>query len=674
LVLGVVNVSDGGTTVRAGSSIDSVVSSGMRIVPDVVGMTEADANSAITAVALVVGAITYEYSHTVAAGLVIRQDPLSGTTVPVGSSVDLVVSLGQPVVPYVVGMSEAEARLAIEAAGFAVGKVDYEYSDTVAAGIVLDQEPAGGEIVPTVLAVDLVVSLGPPCVIPDLVCRTDLRRAITEIEVIECLIVGSVTYDYNDTWPPGHIIRQNPVGGTTVSIGSTVDLVVSLGPACVVPDLVCRTDLAEAVAEINAIECLGGLCGTVIYEYNDIWPPGHVIDQYPPGGTIVTWGTCLELVVSFGPPAMVPDVVGMTEANARSAIEGAGLTVGEVEDEYSDTVAAGIVLDQDPGGGTTIPVGWPVDLVVSIGMPVVPDVVGMTEADAVIAITAVDHLTVGTRISGCSLTVPAGYVIGQDPVGGTAVPVGCTVDIEVVMVTGHLVPDAVGFSQADAEQALTAAQCEVSVSTAYSDTIPEGVVISQDPEAATEFCPPLAVNIVVSLGWPAVAVDIDIKPGSCPNPFNVGSRGVLPVAILGTEDADVNTIDPASIRLAAVAPLRSSLEDVAAPVADANECEPNTTGPDGYMDLTVKFKTQQIVGELLYAHGEPVAGQALLLTLTGVLHDGTPIEGSDWVLVLGKVPRSMAAKSSDVNADGVVNILDFAMMAKYWLESAVIGD
>lgn len=603
LVLGVVNVSDGGTTVRVGSSIDSVVSSGMRIVPDVVGMTEADANSAITAVALVVGAITYEYSHTVAAGLVIRQDPLSGTTVPAGSSVDLVVSLGQPVVPYVVGMSESEARLAIEAAGFAVGKVDYEYSDTVAAGIVLDQEPAGGPIVPKVLAVDLVVSLGPQCVVPNFVCRTDLRRAITEIEVIECIVVGIVTYDYNDTWPPG-----------------------------------------------------------------------HVIDQDPPGGTIVPWGTFVELVVSLGPPAIVPDVVGMTEADARSAIEGAGLTVGEVEYEHSDTVAAGMVLDQDPGGGTTIPVGWPVDLVVSIGQPVVPDVLGMTEADATGAITAVDHLTVGTRISGCSLTVPAGHVIGQDPAGGTAVPVGCTVDIEVVMVTGHLVPDVVGSSQADAEQALTTAQCDVSVSTAYSNTIPEGVVISQDPEAGTEFCPPLAVNIVVSLGWPAVAVDIDIKPGSCPNPFNVGSRGVLPVAVLGSEDLDVNTIDPVSIRLAAVAPLRSSLEDVAAPVADANECESGMAGPDGYMDLTVKFKTQQIVSELLCAHGEPLAAQALLLTLTGVLHDGTPIEGSDWVLVLGNVPRSMAAKSSDVNADGVVNILDFAMMAKYWLESAVTGD
>src|SRR4030042_5245628 len=46
-----------------------------------------------------------------------------------------------------------------------------------------------------------------------------------------------------------------------------------------------------------------------------------------------------------------------------------------------------------------------------------------------------------------------------------------------------------------------------------------------------------------------VAVAVDIKPGSCPNPMNVKSRGVLPVAILGTAEFDVTTIVPESIQL-----------------------------------------------------------------------------------------------------------------------------
>ncbi|MHC4365745.1 MAG: Kelch repeat-containing protein, partial [Planctomycetota bacterium] len=78
----------------------------------------------------------------------------------------------------------------------------------------------------------------------------------------------------------------------------------------------------------------------------------------------------------------------------------------------------------------------------------------------------------------------------------------------------------------------------------------------------------------------AIPVTLDIKPGSCPNPLNLNSKGVLPVAILGSADFDVNQIDIASIRLADVAPIRSSYEDVATPVSDGNECDCNTAGSD----------------------------------------------------------------------------------------------
>lgn len=63
----------------------------------------------------------------------------------------------------------------------------------------------------------------------------------------------------------------------------------------------------------------------------------------------------------------------------------------------------------------------------------------------------------------------------------------------------------------------------------------------------------------------ALEVPVDIRPTSCPNPLNVGEKGVLPVAILGTSSFDVTKVDPASVRLEGVAPLRSALEDVGAP-------------------------------------------------------------------------------------------------------------
>ncbi len=128
-------------------------------------------------------------------------------------------------------------------------------------------------------------------------------------------------------------------------------------------------------------------------------------------------------------------------------------------------------------------------------------------------------------------------------------------------------------------------------------------------------------------------ISIDIKPGSCPNPLNTKSKGVLPVAILGTDAFDVADIDVASIRLQGVAPIRSSIEDVSTPVSDdLDDCDCTTDGPDGFDDLTLKFWTQEIVAAL----GPVNDGDEIVLTLTGSLLDGTPIEGQDCVLILKK--------------------------------------
>jgi len=164
-------------------------------------------------------------------------------------------------------------------------------------------------------------------------------------------------------------------------------------------------------------------------------------------------------------------------------------------------------------------------------------------------------------------------------------------------------------------------------------------------------------------------VHVDIKPGSCPNPLNVASRGVLPVAVLGTEEFDVITIDAVSISLDGVGAIRSSYEDVVTPVLDGNECECTEAGPDGYTDLTLKFRTQEIVEELIYSEGELAEGQTLALELRGELTDGRIIAGSDCVVLVGNVPRHLFIRISDINGDGVINMVDLAQLAEYWLES-----
>jgi hypothetical protein len=158
---------------------------------------------------------------------------------------------------------------------------------------------------------------------------------------------------------------------------------------------------------------------------------------------------------------------------------------------------------------------------------------------------------------------------------------------------------------------------------------------------------------------------IDINPGSCPNPLNVKSKGVIPVAILGSEDFDVSSIDAASIRLAGVAPIRSSFEDVGTPLVDANECECSTEGPDGFLDLTLKFETQGIVEVI----GEVNHGDELTLELTAVLSDETHIEGSDCVIIRG---RHKPLNKADFNGDGIVDMADFAAFSENWLQSSIV--
>jgi hypothetical protein len=138
-------------------------------------------------------------------------------------------------------------------------------------------------------------------------------------------------------------------------------------------------------------------------------------------------------------------------------------------------------------------------------------------------------------------------------------------------------------------------------------------------------------------------IPVDAKPSSCPNSLNVKSGGVLPVAILGTEALDVFEIDPASVRLVtaqggeSIMPLRWSIEDVATPFEPytgketPDDC--NGLGPDGFLDLTLKFDQQEIVAAL----GAVENQQFKLFTVTGKLIEelgNTPIIGEDIVMLI----------------------------------------
>jgi len=135
-----------------------------------------------------------------------------------------------------------------------------------------------------------------------------------------------------------------------------------------------------------------------------------------------------------------------------------------------------------------------------------------------------------------------------------------------------------------------------------------------------------------------IAVPVGIKPGDCANPLNVKSKGVLAAAVLGTAGLDVSTIDPSSVKLEGVAPLRWSFEDVEGPTATPGNgpAQCVDTGPDGYGDLTLKFSTPAVVSRL---QAPLVDGAPRVLTLTGTLkpeYGGTSIRGQDVVVLVAR--------------------------------------
>ena len=170
--------------------------------------------------------------------------------------------------------------------------------------------------------------------------------------------------------------------------------------------------------------------------------------------------------------------------------------------------------------------------------------------------------------------------------------------------------------------------------TIFSDQYEPITVIGKDPDDTTGE-PGSHIN-------PQVLVELDIKPQSCPNPFNMGSKGVLPVAILGTEDFDVMEVDPATVLLEGVAPLRYNFEDVSTPVeSGADTCECTTEGPDGYMDMTLKFDRQAIASAL----GTVQDGEMRVLTITGMTYDSIPIQGEDCIRIIDKGKPRLTVES-----------------------------
>jgi eukaryotic-like serine/threonine-protein kinase len=177
------------------------------------------------------------------------------------------------------------------------------------------------------------------------------------------------------------VAAQDPRPDTEAPEGSTVTITVSTGPGVEgVPD-VQGLPRSDAEAQLQA----AGFEPKVEEVFSADVKKGLVVDTSPPQGTLIERGSPVTLRVSRGPEQVeVPDVVGETRENARSAIESAGLRVGKVTEEESVDEDPGTVLEQSPANGKTVAKGSAVKLTVAKAPPdvAVPDVVDETEEEA----------------------------------------------------------------------------------------------------------------------------------------------------------------------------------------------------------------------------------------------------------------------------------------------------
>lgn len=132
-----------------------------------------------------------------------------------------------------------------------------------------------------------------------------------------------------------------------------------------------------------------------------------------------------------------------------------------------------------------------------------------------------------------------------------------------------------------------------------------------------------------------IQVKVNIKPPNCLEariPFNVKSKGVTPVVIIGGGSYDVSEIDPATVRLQGVEPVHYAIEN-------ASHC--GAEKGDGELDLTLKFDTKTLVDAIKNSldEGDTLEdGEPVFLNLTGNLFDGTPIrdDGGLFVTIIVK--------------------------------------
>ncbi len=208
--------------------------------------------------------------------------------------------------------------------------------------------------------IEVYVSSGPEEIeVPPVVgqTRAEAERLITEAG----LSIGQVTERADATFAEGIVVEQDPPQGARVGADAPVNLVVSTGPETViVPNLVNLSE-RDATAQLQSL----GLLVRVQDEHSDEVARDLVIRSDPVADSEVQLGDTVLIVVSQGPaPVEVPDLVGLSQAEAEAALAELGLTMVADTQGVADSSQDGLVIDQNPNAGEVLVPGDTVNVAI----------------------------------------------------------------------------------------------------------------------------------------------------------------------------------------------------------------------------------------------------------------------------------------------------------------------
>jgi beta-lactam-binding protein with PASTA domain len=156
---------------------------------------------------------------------------------------------------------------------------------------------------------------------------------------------------------------------------------------------------------------------------------GLITSQVPAGGKQAEAGSGVNITVGTGPSTVsVPDLYGSTPAQAKAALEGSGLELGTESKDYSNDVAEGLIISQDPAWGQNVEPGTAVDITVSLGVEQVkvPEVYGFTVAEAQTALSNAGLNSTPREVKGDEA---ADTALSTNPRVGAMVDPGSTVTL-----------------------------------------------------------------------------------------------------------------------------------------------------------------------------------------------------------------------------------------------------